>query len=107
MSVSFPKKSDESPPVTSVQNLENNAKQGEASLCTERVIRTRNQQIPPTLVGIQAISLLLCASALAISVTFILFFIYIYIRHIYWTYIFRRQILFDKILTPRGTAYFL
>ena len=65
-------KSDESPAVTSVQNLENGASSEKklnsgASLCTERVIRMRNRDIPPTLVGIQAISLLLCASALIIS----------------------------------------
>lgn len=42
--------------------------QSGASLCTERVIRMRSQQIPPTLVGIQAISLILCLSAFSISV---------------------------------------
>ena len=71
-------KSDESPAVTSVQNLENGASSEKklnsgASLCTERVIRMRNRDIPPTLVGIQAISLLLCASALIISGKFIKF----------------------------------
>lgn len=38
-----------------------------ASLCTERVIRMRSREIPPTLVGIQAISLILCLSAFSIS----------------------------------------
>ena len=71
-------KSDESPAVTSVQNLENGASSEKklnsgASLCTERVIRMRNRDIPPTLVGIQAISLLLCASALIISGIFMKF----------------------------------
>ena len=61
------------PEVLKVPVMEKRRPSGEAnqnaSLCTERVIRTRSRQIPPTLVGIQAISLILCLSAFSISGT--------------------------------------
>ena len=49
-------------------------------MCTERVIRMRSQQIPPTLVGIQAISLILCLSAFSISGKRVCHFESIFIR---------------------------